>query len=549
MNYLELYGNQITSIESVDFSGLSSLTQLSLWGNQISSIESSDFSGLSSLTSLDLWWNQISSIESSDFSGLSSLTQLYLNNNQISSIQSGDFSGLPNLTQLYLNGNQISSIQSGAFSGLPNLTQLSLSNSCNSNGDESIDFAGGITSTDNNNCISIANADDQYANNLAIGFSPTNHTFLAPVVMQSYSYDANQDDFLLDTIPGEVVYGSWTQITSDWSNFTGILHNPHLFPHTHIVWMSNVIAAMRFWALTQKIDFSQPVTVRIPVIGKSIGDKVSIYSSEKKSVYEGNPERMFEKNWTVTDIWWIPYVEFTTTHASRYVLSTNVDTPPPVWWGGWSLAPKDICPAQRDCSPSYYDGLCGVCTSTGTTSNGSNSCDVINSPYSPEITSAFTFAYNFGITTQCPITKASLDDKVIRSHFAKMISEFALKVLKKQPNTKLSCAFADITHESTEMKNYIKTACQLGLMGRESNGKTTQTYFTPTGTMTRAQIGTVLSRLLYGNVNNSTDSVNWYTKHLQALKTSGIMNDISPPNHEEIRWFILLMFKRAADKK
>ena len=75
-------------------------------------------------TWLELEHNQLSSIESGAFSGLTNLKFLSLSTNQISSIESGDFSGLTNLKELRLWRNQLSSIESGAFSGLTNLTEL-----------------------------------------------------------------------------------------------------------------------------------------------------------------------------------------------------------------------------------------------------------------------------------------------------------------------------------------------------------------------------------------------------------------------------------------
>ena len=133
------------------------------------------------------------------------------------------------------------------------------------------------------------------------------------------------------------------------------------------------------------------------------------------------------------------------------------------------------------------------------------------------------------------IQEANLDGKVIRSHMAKMITEFAIRVLGKQPNTKLICSFSDTANESAEMKFYIKTACQLGLMGREADGLSTKKMFDPNEIMTRAQFGTVLSRLLYGTKYNTSDFASWYIQHLDALHTAGIMNDISNPTMEEIR--------------
>ena len=121
---LSLYNNQITSIASGDFTGLSALTRLYLARNQITSIESGAFTGLSALTRLDLYRNQITSIESGNFTGLSALTSLDLDNNQITSIESGDFTGLSALEELSLNDNQITSIGANAFTGLSNLAEL-----------------------------------------------------------------------------------------------------------------------------------------------------------------------------------------------------------------------------------------------------------------------------------------------------------------------------------------------------------------------------------------------------------------------------------------
>jgi len=54
--------------------------------------------------------------------------------------------------------------------------------------------------------------------------------------------------------------------------------------------------------LTHRIDFSQPVTVRIPAIGKNVDDEISIYSSDVESIYSEDPGRTFEQTGTVIDI-------------------------------------------------------------------------------------------------------------------------------------------------------------------------------------------------------------------------------------------------------
>ncbi|GHV20930.1 hypothetical protein FACS189428_0620 [Clostridia bacterium] len=64
--------------------------------------------------------------------------------------------------------------------------------------------------------------------------------------------------------------------------------------------------------------------------------------------------------------------------------------------------------------------------------------------------------------------------------------------------------------ESQEMKDYAVKACLLGLMGMDMN------YFQPYTKVSRAQFGTVLSRLLYGN--EYAGGKPYYAKHLQALQ-------------------------------
>jgi hypothetical protein len=86
--------------------------------------------------------------------------------------------------------------------------------------------------------------------------------------------------------------------------------------------LTGVVALMRFGALTHRIDFSQPVTIRMPALGEAAGKSVSIYSSDKEDVFGTNdPAWVFEKTGTVANINGVPYVQFTTNHAGRYVLS------------------------------------------------------------------------------------------------------------------------------------------------------------------------------------------------------------------------------------
>ena len=71
-------------------------------------------------------------------------------------------------------------------------------------------------------------------------------------------------------------------------------------------------------------------------------------------------------------------------------------------------------------------------------------------------------------------------------------------------------------------------------MGLDDNGNPAE-KFNPTDTVTRAQFGTVLSRLLYGNVNNAQKGTQRYAQHLEALNNAGIMKKIDDPSMKELR--------------
>lgn len=158
--------------------------------------------------------------------------------------------------------------------------------------------------------------------------------------------------------------------------------------------------------------------------------------------------------------------------------------------------------------------------------------------YTDELKSAYDYAYGINITTQSSIDSANMFGSLIRAHMAKMMVNYAQNVLGKTPDYLLPCNFSDIANESTELKWYIVQACQMGLMGVGI------TKFNPDGVVTRAQFGTVLSRALYGDMYN--EGTPYYSYHLQALKQAGVMTNISKPDANEIRWYVMLMMMRAS---
>ena len=157
--------------------------------------------------------------------------------------------------------------------------------------------------------------------------------------------------------------------------------------------------------------------------------------------------------------------------------------------------------------------------------------------YSDELQEAYDYAYNVGITTQSSIDSANMYGTLTRAHMAKMMVNFAKEVFNQEPDTSKECDFTDLAGQTEEMKGYIEESCQLGLMGVGIKA------FNPNGAVTRAQFGTVLSRVLRGDENEGGDP--YYAKHLEALKDAGIMNNISNPMANEIRGYVMLMMMRA----
>jgi hypothetical protein len=213
------------------------------------------------------------------------------------------------------------------------------------------------------------------------------------------------------------------------------------------------------------------------------------------------------------------------------------------WWGGGSTITKDEC-NWEDCSSSYYDDSCEA---EPVDSSKHNSAIEINPDYSIEQNNAYSYAYQNWITTMPTIEKADIKWKLIRKHLAKMITVYAVNVLWLRTDNSMSgCKdFADIKGESNEMKLYMQYSCQLGLMWLDSNGSPA-TKFNPNEKVTRAQFGTVMSRMLRWTKYNWWE---WkrYTKHLEALKDWWIMTKIDTPKMLELRWWVMLMLMRNAN--
>ncbi|MDD3868674.1 MAG: leucine-rich repeat domain-containing protein [Candidatus Absconditabacteria bacterium] len=157
----------------------------------------------------------------------------------------------------------------------------------------------------------------------------------------------------------------------------------------------------------------------------------------------------------------------------------------------------------------------------------------------------YTRAYEKGLTTMSSLEAARFDDAITRAEFAKVISVYATKYLEKIPDSsKTACAeYKDLNTTNAELAGYVVQSCELGLMGYWSNGVVTKEYFSPNGVVTRAEVATILSRLLRGNIY-AGEEINWYQEHLSAVKNAGIIQIDIDPKTKELRGNIFTMFQR-----
>lgn len=151
---------------------------------------------------------------------------------------------------------------------------------------------------------------------------------------------------------------------------------------------------------------------------------------------------------------------------------------------------------------------------------------------------AYDFAYNNKITTMPTMESANLNWNLNRISMAKILSQYAINVLWKQPNTSKNIKFNDVsTSLDNQYDNWVTLSYQLWIMWQNvKNG-----LFRPYDKVTRAEFATALSRLLY---NTPDWTKNYYSSHLNILKEKWIISNTNPQIIES-RWNVMIMLYRA----
>ncbi len=164
----------------------------------------------------------------------------------------------------------------------------------------------------------------------------------------------------------------------------------------------------------------------------------------------------------------------------------------------------------------------------------------ITSAYTQEQQTAYKWAYSNKLTTQKTIESANLNGNITRQAMAKMIVNYLENVKWSYSYSWKLCSFPDENKITPDLVIYAKKACTYNIMW--TNGRN----FKPSNNVTRAELWTIISRIVRGDKYNTTKGA-YYTEHLKALKANWIMNKIDNPETTYAkRYQIMVMLYRLS---
>ena len=158
----------------------------------------------------------------------------------------------------------------------------------------------------------------------------------------------------------------------------------------------------------------------------------------------------------------------------------------------------------------------------------------------PELHYAYNFAFENGITTKPTIQEAEMNSPLTRIAMAKMLSQYAINILGKAPDTTKTISFPDVSAElDTQYNNWVTLAYQLWIMGIWID------EFRPFDIVIRAEFVTALSRMLYWLADGE-----WlyYETHMQKLLNEKIIT-VADPNMNELRGYVMIMLMRSSENE
>ena len=258
--------------------------------------------------------------------------------------------------------------------------------------------------------------------------------------------------------------------------------------------------------------------------------------------------------WLDRDTWLIYYPDQKISKLTWYdntVITLTAQwslIPPATWWG------KTIAPVVKELEHNTAEEKQETKQETKIPEKTRNQTNIpqsasnstTNKAVDSEILSAYEWAYKHDVTTLPTLEKAMPDGVVKRGHLAKMVVNYATNILWREIPEKIpsECRWNDNRkdRESDEIKDYAVKSCALWLMWLD------MPKFLPNLDVTRAQFGTIMSRLLWWK--KYAWWTPYYRKHLNALKENNIMTQIeNPEKRVELRQWVWLMLMRSAENK
>ena len=209
------------------------------------------------------------------------------------------------------------------------------------------------------------------------------------------------------------------------------------------------------------------------------------------------------------------------------------------WWGGSSKSTTKTAETKANTwDTAKVDNAKTDNKVTDNNTNDNTKTPAYNDKYSQEFNDAYQFAYKNGITTMPSIEEADMEWTLTRIAMAKMLSQYAINVLGKTPDTtKVVPAFPDVTAQmDADYNNGVTLAYQLWIMWIGID------KFRPDDLVTRAEFATALSRLLF---NTPDGEWAYYETHLAKLMEEKIITN-NNPDLQELRGYVMIMLMRSA---
>ncbi len=332
---------------------------------------------------------------------------------------------------------------------------------------------------------------------------------------------------------------------------------------------NNTIPIVRLSSTTLEIDITSPVNGSV----LSTGTFDVIWTSSKPLVdieilinwitytWQSNINWDYTINISGLPEWSYDIKAFAKESASVIVESEIVNiliqspSVPSSWWGWWYTRTPDNCP-DGDFSDSRYDSDCGNAewnnggdidwdwedTNTWNLENLDGLIEI-----NAEVLASCKYIQDLWLQKTC-VEILQEDNYLDRIELAELSVLFAREELDRWlVNERFECQeYNDISELTVREQAFAINACNMWIMGLESDSTTPQENFRPYDLVPRAEFGTVLSRLLRWAANNPTEWEEWYEWHLNALNEIGVMNYINNPYQTEIYGYAWLMLYRLS---